>query len=97
MRPLRYRPPLVTYRVVKSRRMTAYQAQYLARKSRQLGRGDGEAPDGGTLDGGTFTVPVRWRALRLMALAALAAGALVVLAALALLTWVTVELVAAIF
>jgi len=92
MRPLRYRPPLVTYRVVKARKMTAMQAQYLARKSRRLGRGDSDPPDGGT-----FTEPIPWRAFRLLALAALAAGMLGVLAALALLTWVTVELIAAIF
>jgi hypothetical protein len=88
---LLYRPPLVTYRVVKSRRMTAYQAQYLARKSRQLGRGDGGWPDG------DVALPIQWRAFRVVALAALSVGALLVLGALALLTWLTVELVAAIF
>jgi hypothetical protein len=70
--------------------MTAYQAQYLARKSRQYGRGDGGWPDEGV------ALPLRWRAFRVVALAALAVGMLLVLGALVLLTWIAVELIAAI-
>jgi hypothetical protein len=88
---LRYRPPLVTYRVVKARRMTAYQAQYLARKSRQLGRSYDEGSD----DSG-FIEPMRWRALQIVGFVGIAAATLILLALLAPLTWFTVELVAAI-
>jgi len=87
---LRYRPPLVTYRVVKARRMTGMQAQYLARKSRRLGRGDGQ-----DLPYSPFE-PEWPRAVRVVGLVGLSAGALVVLGAFALLTWFTILMLEAV-
>ncbi|HEY4451355.1 MAG TPA: hypothetical protein VGN13_07145 [Solirubrobacteraceae bacterium] len=90
---LRYRPPLVAYRVIKTRKLTAYQAQYLARKSRELGRNPRD--QGG--EGASWGLePMRWRALRLLALGGLLVAALIVVAMLALLTWVTILLIEAI-
>ena len=84
MNLLRYRPPLVTYRVVKARRMTGMQAQYLARKSLQLGRGNSQDSPGSPFEPG-------WpRAVRVVALVGLSTGALLVLGAFALLTWFTI-------
>ena len=87
---LRYRPPLVTYRVVKARRMTGMQAQYLARKFRRLGRGNGQDSLGSPFE------PWWPRAVTVVSLVGLSAGALLVLGAFALLTWFAILLLEAI-
>ena len=88
---LGYRPPLVTYRVAKARGMTAYQAQYLARKSYQLGRGYREGAVGGSSIG-----PIRGRALRSVALVGISVAMLIVLSFLVLVTLIAVAVAVAV-
>jgi len=86
---LRYRPPLVTYLSRQGSQDDRVSGAVSRPQSRQLGRGYGD-------DDGAVWKLMRWRTLRLLALAGLLVAALFTLAMLTLLTWFTVELVEAI-